>query len=215
MDSAPKRRNAYVLSKNSPFMIRADMAMNFDERFENKEQGIIIGKGTKIEPGAVIYNDCIIGKGCIIGTSAVLKQNTRLGDHSIFGTLSSTDGNVRIGSWTTVHSQCYVTWGMEIGDSVFIGPFFYSANTPNISKGRFGYPNSTHDPRVAPIIRNGARIGAHVGLAPGVIIGENTMIDMGCLVTKNVPDNAHVRASSEITGRIIGTFDATIHPPSQ
>ncbi len=186
-------------------MIHADKIMNFEEKFEDSESGIIIGKGTKIEVGAIIYDGCIIGEDCIIGTSAVLKRGTRIGDHSIFGTLSVTEGGTKIGSWTTIFSQCHLTEDMEIGDRVFIGPLFYCANTPHISIGRFGYPNSTHDSRMAPVIRDGARLGSHVGLAPGVVIGENAMIDMGCLVTKDVPAGMHVRSSSAITGRVMGS----------
>ena len=185
-------------------MIHASKQLVFEKRFEDREAGIVIGEGTKIEPGAVIYDSCSIGNGCIIGTLAVLKPDTTIGDHSIFGTMSVTDGNVRIGSWTTVHSQCYVTWGVEIGDNVFVGPFFYSANTPKISNGRFGYPNSTNDPRKPPIIRNGARIGSNVGLAPGVVVGEDSLVDMGCIITRDIPAGSHVRASSQVVGRVIG-----------
>ncbi len=186
-------------------VLHADRQIVFEEGFEDRKAGITIGSGTKIEPGAVIYDSCSIGDGCIIGTLAVLKPDTRIGDHSIFGTMSVTDGNVKIGSWTTVHSQCYVTWGVEIGDEAFVGPFFYSANTPKISRGRFGYPNSTNDPRSPPRIMRGARIGANVGLAPGVTVGEYSVIDMCCVVTRDVPAGSHVRASSQVVGRVIGT----------
>lgn len=185
-------------------MIYADKKLVFEEKFEDVEADIQIGKGTKVEPGAVIYDSCIIGDGCIIGTMAVLKPDTTIGDHSIFGTMSVTEGNVKIGSWTTVHSQCHVTWGMEIGDNVFIGPFFYSANTPRISKGKFGYPNSTDDPRKPPVIRDGVRMGENVGLAPGVVVGADSVVDMCCVITRNIPAGSHVRAGKEVVGRTIG-----------
>lgn len=188
-------------------MIYVDKQRTFDGGFADAESNITIGKGTKIEPGAVIYDNCKIGEGCIIGTSSVIKPETYIGDHTIFGTLSVTEGNVRIGSWTTIHSQCHITWGMEIGDNVFIGPFFYSANTPKISLGKFGYPNTTDDPRAPPVIKDGARIGENVGLAPGVTIGEDCMIDMCCIITKNIPARSHVRADKHTVGKIIGTID--------
>lgn len=48
-----------------PGMIYAAKKLVFEERFEDMEAGIQIGKGTKIEPRAVIYDSCIIGAGCI------------------------------------------------------------------------------------------------------------------------------------------------------
>ena len=176
----------------------------FNIEYLDVDSKIKIGKDTKLEPGVVIYNNCEIGESCIIGTSAVLKSDTKIGDHSIFGTLSTTEGNVEIGSWTTIHSQCHITWGMKIGSNVFIAPFLYTANTPKISLGRFGYPNTTNDPRRPPIIEDGARIGENVGLAPGVIIGKNSLIDMCCLITSNIPPESHVRADKAIVGKVIG-----------
>ncbi len=174
-----------------------------DEYFDNTSK-IKIGKNTKLEPGVVIYDNCEIGENCIIGTSAVLKSNTKIGDHTIFGTLSTSEGNVKIGSWTTIHAQCHVTWGVEIGNNVFIAPFFYTANTPKMSAGKFGYPNTTDDSRDSPFVEDGVRIGVNVGLAPGVRVGENSLIDMCCLITKSIPPNSHVRADNTIVGKIIG-----------
>jgi len=175
----------------------------FNEKYWDEKSKISIGKDTVIEPGAVIYDNCKIGESCIIGTSAVLKSNTEIGDHSIFGTLSATEGNVKIGSWTTIHTQCHVTWGMEIGNNVFIAPFFYTANTPMISHGKFGYPNTTDDPRYPPKVEDGVRIGENVGLAPGITVGADSSIDMCCLITKDVPPNSHIRAGKAVVGRSI------------
>ena len=186
-------------------MIYSNAVRIFEKDFADSEANIVIGKGTKIEPGAIIYRDCRIGEGCIIGTSAVIKPDTEIGDHSIFGTLSVSEGNVRIGSWTTVHSQCYVTWGTRIGSNVFVGPLFYSANTPKISLGKFGYPNTTNDPRKPPVIEDGARMGENVGLAPGVVVGKDSLIDMNCIITKDIPAGSHVRAGKDVVGRVIGT----------
>lgn len=188
-------------------MIYSDEQKIYDQNFIDEESNIMIGKETKIEPGVVIYDNCKIGENCIIGTSSVLKPYTKIGDHSIFGTLSVTEGNVEIGSWTTIHSQCHITWGMKIGDRVFIGPFFYSANTPKISLGKFGYPNTTDDSRSPPAIKNGVRIGENVGLAPGVVVEEDSLIDMCCIITKNIPARSHVRAGKQVVGRIIGGID--------
>jgi len=187
------------------YVIYSSKERSFADRFVDPESNITIGRGTKIEPGAIIYDNCSIGENCIVGTSAVLKPETHVGDNSIFGTLSITEGHVKIGSWTTINSQCHLTWGMEVGNNVYMAPLFYSANTPKISLGKFGYPNTTHDPKKFPIIKDGVRMGENVGLAPGVVIGEDSLIDMCCLITKDIPKGSHVRADKSVVGKIIGT----------
>ncbi len=81
--------------------------------------------------------------------------------------------------------------------------FFYTANTPKISVGKFGYPNTTNDPRNPPTVNDGVRIGENVGLAPGVQIGRDSLIEMCCLVTKNIPPNSRVRADKAVVGKVI------------
>ncbi len=158
---------------------------------------IEIGKDTILEPNCIIYDGCKIGESCIIGTGSILKKGTIIGNHSIFGQLSVTEGNVVIGDWTTIHAQCHLTDGIRIGNRVFIAPFFCGANTPRISRGKdvkFGYPNTTNDPRNAPIIEDGVTIGVACYIAPDVTIGKGSAISMCCLIKKTVPPNTMIRA---------------------
>ncbi len=147
-----------------------------------------IGEETIIHSGAVIERNCKIGKGCRIGYYAVLREGTIIGDHSVFGTLSVSEGNNEIGNNVTVHSQCHITEGVKIEDWVFIAPFFCGANTRRIVHGR---QHSLE--KVGYMIKLGARIGIGVLVAPGIVIGREVLVDMGSLVTKDVPDYAHVR----------------------
>jgi acetyltransferase-like isoleucine patch superfamily enzyme len=144
-----------------------------------------IGEGTIIQDYAIIEDDCEIGRSCRIGYHAVLRRETVLGDKSVFGTLSVSEGRNRIGSKTTIHSQCHITQGVEIGDSVFIAPFFVGANTPRIVHGR-NYPLVLEPFR----IKFGARIGIGVTVLPKVTIGREALVGAGSLVTKDIPDYA-------------------------
>ena len=147
-----------------------------------------IGEETIIHSGAVIERNCKIGRGCRIGYYAVLREGTIIGDHSVFGTLSVSEGHNEIGNNVTIHSQCHITEGVKIEDWVFIAPFFCGANTRRIVHGR-QYPLE----KVGYKIKFGARIGIGVLVAPGIVIGREALVDMGSLVTKDVPDYAHVR----------------------
>ena len=53
---------------------------------------------------------------------------------------------------------------------------------------------------ISTIIEDGASIGAHVTLLPGVKIGKNAMIGAGTVVTKSVPPNALMHGNP---GRVI------------
>ena len=155
-----------------------------------------IGEGTIIQWGAIIERNCKIGEGCRIGYYAVLREGTIIGDNSVFGTLSVSEGHNEIGSNVTIHSQNHITEGVKIEDWVFIAPFFCGANTHKIVHGR-NFPLV----KDGYTVKWGARIGICVDVAPGIVIGREALIDMGSLVTKDVPDYAHVRGRP---ARIIG-----------
>jgi len=147
-----------------------------------------IGAGTIIQAGAVIERGCKVGSFCRIGYNAVLREGTMIGDHSVFGSLSASEGHNKIGNHVTIHSQCHITEGVEIEDWVFIAPFFCGANTRKIVHGRnFQLVKTGYK------IKYGARIGIGVLVAPGIVIGREALVDMGSLVTKDVPDYSHVR----------------------
>lgn len=170
-----------------------------------RDQNIEIGKNTIIEVGSIVYPNVKIGQSCVLGTSSVIKSNVEIGDHSIIGDLSTCQGNNKIGEWTTVNCQCCVGWGLTIGSRCFIAPFFHMANTkiPGPKGCKFGYPNTTHVDRDCGRIEDGCQIGEDVGLAPGVIIGQNSIVDMHCLLTKNIPHDSVVRAGKDMVGKVI------------
>lgn len=163
--------------------------------------GIKIGKGTILEPLSVIYPGCKIGRQSVIGTSAILKKKTVVGNHTIIGSLTNTEGNCTIGNWTTIHAQCHLTDGLKIGNQVFIAPFFCAANTPKISTGKFGYPNTTHDERSNCIVEDGVRMGVGVQMIPGVRVGHHALIDMCTLLTKDVKPYCHIRSGGGLVGK--------------
>jgi len=157
-----------------------------DMRYVSEEAKI--GKGTIIHVGAVIEEGCIVGERCRIGYHAVLRRGTIIGDKSVFSHHSVSEGNNIIGSNTVIHAQCHITEGAKIEDWVFIAPFFCGANTRNIVHGR-----DFKLEKIGYKIGFGARIGIGVLVAPGIRIGREALVDMGSLVTRDVPDYTHVR----------------------
>lgn len=142
-----------------------------------------IGKNCRIGHNVVIYGDCVIGDNCLVGDGAVLRPGTTIGNDSVFGTMSVSEGKNQIGNRVTIHSQCHITQTVVIEDDVFIAPFFCGANTKRISHGR-DFPVLMEGYR----IKRGARIAIGVLVLPDVTIGEECLIGVGSVVTKDIPD---------------------------
>ncbi len=157
----------------------------------------------KVEPNAVIYPNCVIGDYSIIGAGAVLRPHTVIGHHSIFGTLSVSEGYCSIGDYTTIHAQCHITQGVSIGNECFIAPFFIATNTPEITKGKHGVSHNEELQTLPTIIGDRVRIGANVRLIPGLIIGNDAVIDQDCLITRDVLAGQHIRGGKDKIGRVI------------
>jgi len=140
------------------------------------------GKNVRLGYGVVIEKDCIIGDNTFIGHHTVLKPRTIIGKNCTIGHLTVFEGNCKIQDRVLIHSQCHITKDVLIEEDVFIAMFFVGANTPRIVHGR-DYPLILK----GYIIRRAARIGINVSVLPGVEIGENAMVGVGSVVTKDVP----------------------------
>jgi acetyltransferase-like isoleucine patch superfamily enzyme len=98
--------------------------------------------------------------------------------------------------------HCYINGqnGIEIGDDCNLGPGvgLISANHDFIN-------NSAFQP--APPIRLGARcwIGMNAVILPGVVLGENTIVGAGAVVTRSFPDGWCVIAGNP--ARVIRQLD--------
>jgi UDP-3-O-[3-hydroxymyristoyl] glucosamine N-acyltransferase len=172
--------------------------------FISIHSNVKIGDNCKIEDGAKIYEGCVIGDNCIIGANVVLRPGTTIGNYSIFGTLSCSEGDNFIGDYTTIHAQCHITKGLQIGNNVFIGPCFTSTNTREITHGKHGV-TPTNFKISKSVIEDNVRIGANVRMIPGIRIGAFSLIDQDTLITKDIPPHSHVRGGKDKIGVIIGT----------
>lgn len=138
-----------------------------------------VGDGCKICSGVILYAGVKIGRGVLIGDHASIQQWSSVGDNSIIGRVVNTDPRAIIGSRVKIEAGVAVG-PTVIEDDVFIGPgvMFTDGN----AMGRF-----KTEPR-GPYIKQWARIGAGVILLPGVVIGRDSIVAAGAVVTRDVPD---------------------------
>ncbi len=131
------------------------------------DDGVLIGKDTKIWHFSHILSGSTIGKKCNIGQNVVIGPNVEVGS------------NVKIQNNVSVYD------GVHIEDDVFCGPscVFTNVNNPRSDIERKDEYLKTH-------VKKGASIGANATIVCGVTLGEYSFIGAGAVVTKDVPDFA-------------------------
>jgi acetyltransferase-like isoleucine patch superfamily enzyme len=124
-----------------------------------------IGLNTQIWQYVVVLEGAVIGDNCNINCHCFIEND------------------VKIGNNVTIKSGVYLWDGIEIENNVFIGP--------NVTFTNDKYPKSKQYPEKFDkiLIKSGASIGANATIIGPVVIGENSLIGAGSVVTKNIPTN--------------------------
>jgi len=141
----------------------------------------IIGAGTTISTGAVVFAGSTIGANAIVGDQACVRERVTLGDNVVVGRGSLVENDTTIGARTRIQAMAYVTAYTTIEEDVFIAPCVQTTNDNFMGRT---------EKRLAlmkgPTIRRGARVGGGSVLCPGVEIGEEAFVGAGAVVTKDV-----------------------------
>jgi len=135
------------------------------------ESTVTIGEGTVIRQFATVSRNAQVGKNCSIAPGASV-------DGAILG------DNVVVGMWVSV------PFGWIIEDDVFIAPSVMFINDMNPAAHKDGYDTEEMSAKPVGIMRKGSSVGASVVMMAGIVIGENSLIAAGSVVTKDVPPNS-------------------------
>lgn len=130
------------------------------------DDGVTIGRNTKI------WYFCHIQSGASIGMNCSIGQNVNISNH------------VEIGNGVKIQNNVSVYEGVSIGNDVFLGPSCVFTNdlTP-----RAKYPKGSANYKKT-IVNDGASIGANATVVCGHSIGKFAMIAAGAVVTRDVAD---------------------------
>jgi UDP-2-acetamido-3-amino-2,3-dideoxy-glucuronate N-acetyltransferase len=128
------------------------------------EEGVTIGRKTRIWAFVHILTGARIGEDCNIC------------DHSFI------EGDVQIGDRVTIKCGLFLWDGITVENDVFIGPnaCFTNDKTPRSKQ----YPQAF----ARTLLKEGCSIGANSTILPGLTIGRWAMIGAGAVVTRSVPD---------------------------
>lgn len=161
------------------------------------------GKNVKIEPFVVIYDNVIVGDDSIIAAHSVIFPNSIIGKNVLIASHCCLQGDCEIGDYTTIHWNAEITKKVKIGSNCFIGPRFRCSNTKQITIGKHGTATEGTPILEGVTVGDYTVIGGDVRCIPNINIGKHCIIDQDCLITKNIPDNSHVRGGKDKVGRII------------
>lgn len=139
----------------------------------------IIGNNAQIRSHTVIYAGNKIGNNFQTGNKANIRELNVIGDNVSIGTLTVIEHHVRIDEGVRVHSQAFIPEYTVLEEGCWIGPNVVITNSR--------YPNMRDSKKLlaGPIIKKGARVGANVTILPGLIIGEESLIGAGSVLTKD------------------------------
>lgn len=145
------------------------------------DEGVTLGKGTKV------WHFCHIQTGATLGENCSLGQNVNIGP------------GVKIGNGVRIQNNVSVYEGVEIEDDVFLGP---SCVFTNVLMPRLDRPS--HGKYECTLVREGASLGANCTIVCGHTIGRHALVGAGAVVTKDVPDYAIVAG---VPAKIIGKVE--------
>ena len=127
------------------------------------DEGVEIGKGTRIWHFTHLMTGCKIGKGCNLGQNVVVSPGVILGN------------NVKVQNNVSIYT------GVICEDDVFLGPSMVFTNVIN--------PRSAivrRDAYVKTVVEKGATIGANATIVCGNLIGKFAFIGAGAVVIHEV-----------------------------
>ena len=140
-----------------------------------------------------IAPDVKLGKGVRLSKFINL-YGCEIGDETKIGAFVEIQKNAKVGRRCKISSHTFVCEGVAIEDNVFIG---HSVTFINDSYPRATTPEgelqTESDWHVeSTVIKRGASIGSGATILSKVVVGENSIVGAGSVVTRDVPPNVIV-----------------------
>ena len=152
-----------------------------------KPLGIVIGRGTVLEPSAIIKGPVIIGPDCEIRQGAYIRGNAIVGSHCVIGHATEIKNSIVMN-----HSECghfnYIGDSI-VGSHVNMGAGSKMANfqfrTPEEKEQNIirpilvpvgGEPVETHMQKLGAIVGDNVELGCNAVLSPGTLMGRNNWL---------------------------------------
>ena len=113
---------------------------------------------------------------------STVRENVTIGDFTIVGRGVAIENFCKVGSYCKLETNVYITAYSELADYCFIAPCVATSNDNYMarSKERFKHFKGV-------TVKKGGRIGLNATILPGKVIGEDSQVAAGAVVTKDTP----------------------------
>ena len=122
----------------------------------------MIGAGTVVSTGAIVFAGATVGKRVILGDQSCVRERVTIGNDVVVGRGSLEENDTTIGALTKIQAGAYITAYSTLEEQVFVAPCVVTTND-----NFMGRTERRHDLMKGPTIRRGARIGGRAILCPG------------------------------------------------
>lgn len=141
-----------------------------------------IGDNCLIGTSVVIYAGSELGSKVLVADLSTIRENVKVGDFTIVGRGVAIENFCKVGSYCKLETNVYITAYSELGDHCFIAPCVATSNDNYMarSKERFKHFKGV-------TVKKGGRVGLNATILPGKVIGEDSQVAAGAVVTKDTP----------------------------
>ncbi|HUU78475.1 MAG TPA: DapH/DapD/GlmU-related protein [candidate division Zixibacteria bacterium] len=164
---------------------------------------VVIEEGAKIRAGSYLEGPLIIGKNCDIGPNCYLRKGVSL------------DEEVKIGNAcelknTIVYKGSHIAHLSYVGDSIIGSNCNFGAGTitGNLRLDDQAVKASINDSvvstgrrKIGVIMGDNVKTAINTFFMPGVIVGNNSAIGTGVIVSRNLPSNTFIYQEQELQTR--------------
>ena len=146
-----------------------------------------VGDECMIGAHVTVYHGAHLGPNVLVADLATVREQVEVGEYTIVGRNVTVENRVTVSRKCKLETNCYITAYSTIEDFCFIAPNVTTSNDNYVGRTEERFEHFK-----GVTVRRGGRIGAGATVLPGIVIGEDSLVGAGAVVTRDVPDHTVV-----------------------